>query len=571
MDDIEDDFLEDERTHRELLKSPVNLQEWTDDKGVPTEIFFLKSNRKCLKRIRDAMLLHNWQEAALYYNSYIQALEARNSIKVHPTASEITWRIGTEILRHLPKTTAEDFNAVNEQLKNNGVKNFSTICLEHCFHLLLNGQMEEAKRQLSVGESWRYGNFSIAQGDTKKLIRAYSGFLDYLNWCEKKSSTAGTDEASRNHEMHSYFRYASVTLKDIISQPGIWDPFVLSYINMLEFYNDEDGALQILENYAYNKDFPINPNAHVYLYQFLKRHNAPDDRLIGSLRVLRSFVPSHELMLDLCSLLLGTSLMSDLEEALIISMDLLEFSSWKNDMKAWSCLLNIIKLLKRKKRKKIVLKEWEARRSLWFSFHFRIRFARIDMMENINLLQIKDDVLKVLSEHFLEYRRYAASINTIAESKTKACPFRRSKYMSRKKREELEKKKIEEHEKRMEEEEKRMEEEVKRLEKKKMEKIKKMKEKKRLEKKEKMKEKKKMEKKKKRLENKEKIKEKKRLEKKEKMKEKKRLEKKEKMKEKKKMEKKKKKKMEKEKLIETEEEDVEKKMKKKTKKSKYIL
>ncbi|XP_056118798.1 TATA box-binding protein-associated factor RNA polymerase I subunit A-like [Rhinichthys klamathensis goyatoka] len=428
MDDVEaDGFPQDELTNRELVKSPVNLELWTDDKGVPTEIFFTKSNRKCLKRLRDAMLLHNWQEAAVYYNSYIQALEARNSIKVHPTASEITWRIGTEILRHLPNATAEDFNAVNEQLKNNGVKNFSKICLEHCFHLLLNGQMEEAKRQLSVGESWRYGNFSIAQGEAKNLIRAYSGFLDYLIWCEKKSSTAGTDEASRNHEMHSYFRYASVTLKDIISQPGIWDPFVLGYINMLEFYNDEDGALQILENYAYNKDFPINPNAHVYLYQFLKRHNAPNDRLIRSLRILHSLVPSHELMLDLCSLLLSTRLMSDLEEALSVSMDLLEFSSWKCDMKAWSCLLNIMNLLKQKKRKEFVLKEWDARRPLWFSFHFRIHFARVDLVENVSLLQIKSEVLKGLGERFLEYRRYAQNLKRKSESKTKECALRKSK------------------------------------------------------------------------------------------------------------------------------------------------
>ncbi|XP_039546192.1 TATA box-binding protein-associated factor RNA polymerase I subunit A-like isoform X6 [Pimephales promelas] len=427
MDDIEaDDFPQDELTNRELVKSPVNIELWTDDKGVPTEIFFNKSNRKCLKRLRDAMLLHNWQEAAVYYNSYIQALEARNSIKVHPTASEITWRIGTEILRHLPNATAEDFNAVNEQLKNNGVKNFSKICLEHCFHLLLNGQMEEAKRQLSVGESWRYGNFSIAQGDAEKLIHAYSGFLDYLIWW-KKSSTAGTDEASRNNEMHSYFRHASVTLKDIISQPGIWDPFVLGYVNMLEFYNDEDGALQILENYAYNKDFPTNPNAHVYLYQFLKRHNAPDDRLIGSLRILRTVVPSHELMLDLCSLLLSTSLMSDLEEALSVSMDLLEFSSWKSDVKAWSCLLNIIKLLKRKKRKTFVLKEWDARRPLWFSFHFRIHYARVDLMENASLLLIKSDVLKALGERFLEYRRYAQNLKRKSESKRKECALRKSK------------------------------------------------------------------------------------------------------------------------------------------------
>ncbi|XP_077075638.1 TATA box-binding protein-associated factor RNA polymerase I subunit A-like [Siphateles boraxobius] len=444
MDDIEADvFPEDERTNWELLKNPINLHFYKNDKGVHTEIFFLKSNRKCLKRIRDAMLLHNWQEAAVYYNSYIQALEARNSIKVHPMASEITWRIGTEILHHLPNATAEDFNAVYEQLKNNGVKNFPKICLEHCFHLLLNGQMEEAKRQLSIGESWRYGNFSIAQGDTKKIIRGYCGFLDYLKWCEKKSSTAGTDEASRNHEMHSYFRYASVTLKDIISQPGVWDPFVLSYINMLEFYDDEDGALQILKNYAYNKEFPTNPNAHVYLYQFLKRHNAPDAKLISSLRILHSLVPSHELMLDLCSLLLSNNHMSDIEEALTVSMDLLEFSSWKCDMKAWSCLQNIIKLLKQKKRKEVVLKEWHARRSLWFSFHFRIPLARIDMLENVNLLQIKSDVLKLLGEHFLEYRRYAQNLKRISESKTDECKFRDGMKKRRKEKIEEEEKKME--------------------------------------------------------------------------------------------------------------------------------
>lgn len=56
-------------------------------------------------------------------------------------------------------------------------------------------------------------------------------------------------------------------------------------LQMLEFYEDEEAALQVLENYAYNKEFPLNPNAHVYLYQFLKRHQAPQAKLIGSLRV----------------------------------------------------------------------------------------------------------------------------------------------------------------------------------------------------------------------------------------------------------------------------------------------
>lgn len=41
-----------------------------------------------------------------------------------------------------------------------------------------------------------------------------------------------SEEAGSNREMHSYFRQASVTLKEIVSQPGVWDPFVLSYIHV---------------------------------------------------------------------------------------------------------------------------------------------------------------------------------------------------------------------------------------------------------------------------------------------------------------------------------------------------
>ncbi|CAM4686809.1 unnamed protein product [Leuciscus chuanchicus] len=94
-------------------------------------------------------------------------------------------------------------------------------------------------------------------------------------------------------------------------------------------------------------------------------------------------------------------------------------------------------------RKEFVLKEWEARRSLWFSFHFRVHFARIDMMENINLMQIKDNVLKVLGEYFLEYRRYAANLKRKSESKTKECEFRERKKRKVNMEKEEEKKKME--------------------------------------------------------------------------------------------------------------------------------
>ncbi|KAK9956973.1 hypothetical protein ABG768_014672 [Culter alburnus] len=422
MDDIEAELNiahDAEEDEQERLQLPVYIHYHTNDKGVPSAMSFLKTNRKCLQQIRDAMLLHNWKEAAVYYNNCIQTLDAMSSLGLHPTTSEIVWRIGTEILRHLPNASAEDFNAVYEQMKNNGVQNFSKICLEHSFYLLLNGQMDEAKRQLSIGQSWRHGTVSIAQGDTKKLIQAYCGFLDYLIWCKKKSSVPVTDEMSTNCDMHSYFRQASVTLKEIISQPGIWDPFVLSFIDMLEFYNDEDGALEILENYAYNENFPINPNAHLYLYQFLKRHNAPEAKLIGSLKVLQSLVPSHELMLELCFLLKHTKLMSDLEDALSISMNLLEFVSWRSNLKAWSCLLGIVRMLKRKKCKETVIKEWKSRRPLWFPLHFRSYISRKDIVENISLVKLKKEFLKAVGEKDSPYCKVVWKC--MSKRKTKEC------------------------------------------------------------------------------------------------------------------------------------------------------
>jgi len=42
MDDIEaDDFPQDELTNRELVKSPVNIELWTDDKGNFTMISYV--------------------------------------------------------------------------------------------------------------------------------------------------------------------------------------------------------------------------------------------------------------------------------------------------------------------------------------------------------------------------------------------------------------------------------------------------------------------------------------------------------------------------------------------------
>ena len=128
--------------------------------------------------------------------------------------------MGTEILHHNPNSKIEDYNSFYERMKNSGVKQylvvcswpvvagviamiasngyifkqskgkclFLQVCLEHAFHFLVKGHFEEAKRQLSIAESWRYGRKSAGQSQRIKLIQAYKGFLDYLIWCNKKAT-----------------------------------------------------------------------------------------------------------------------------------------------------------------------------------------------------------------------------------------------------------------------------------------------------------------------------------------------------------------------------------------------
>lgn len=54
---------------------------------------------------------------------------------------------------------------------------------------------------------------------------------------------------------------------------------------MLDYYDNHKEALKILNNYAFNNNFPPNPNAHVYLYQYLKRQDSSKRKLFRVLKV----------------------------------------------------------------------------------------------------------------------------------------------------------------------------------------------------------------------------------------------------------------------------------------------
>lgn len=140
-------------------------------------------------------------------------------------------------------------------------------------------------------------------------------------WCFPDDAETDLGE---NQELHNYFRHASVNLKEILKNPGVWDPFIHSYIEvnihlvrlqlldseiecflsvkshfvvcfwqMLEFYNDHERALKVLEDYAYDKSFPPNPNTFVYLYRYLQRQRAPKRKLTKVLKVVKGTCPPY--------------------------------------------------------------------------------------------------------------------------------------------------------------------------------------------------------------------------------------------------------------------------------------
>lgn len=88
-----------------------------------------------------------------------------------------------------------------------------------------------------------------------KLIQAYRGLLDYYSWSKQKNilleyEKDGFEDLSVEREMHSCFQQAAVNLKEIIKIPGLWDLFVKSCVDLLEFYRDHHEARKVLSEYA---------------------------------------------------------------------------------------------------------------------------------------------------------------------------------------------------------------------------------------------------------------------------------------------------------------------------------
>ncbi|KAF7477378.1 Hypothetical predicted protein [Marmota monax] len=342
--------------------------------------------------------------------SYLQTLEDSDTYKKQ-AAPEVIWRLGSEILFYHPKSNVETFNTFADRMKNIGVLNYVKISLQHALYLMHHGMLEDANRNLSQAETWRYGEKSSSQEILINLVQAYKGLLQYYTWSKKKAELSKLDEndyaySSATQSMLSDSWKTSVNICGLIKTPGVWDPFVKSYVEMLEFYGDQDEARKILTNYAYDEKFPSNPNAHIYLYNFLKKEKAPRAKLLSVLKNLYQIVPSHRLMLEF-HMLLRKSEKEELRKlGLKVLFGVLDFAGCTKNITAWKYLARYLRQLLMENRLAWVQEEWNSRKSWWPTFHFSYFWAKSDWKEDTDLTCEKAFIAGILLGKGCRYFRY---------------------------------------------------------------------------------------------------------------------------------------------------------------------
>lgn len=66
-------------------------------------------------------------------------------------------------------------------------------------------------------------------GETKKQKKSL--YFSQINF-KRILLFSGHPYPGENKDMENYFRQASVNLKEILKNPGVWDPFILSYVEV---------------------------------------------------------------------------------------------------------------------------------------------------------------------------------------------------------------------------------------------------------------------------------------------------------------------------------------------------
>nr|XP_054758143.1 TATA box-binding protein-associated factor RNA polymerase I subunit A-like isoform X2 [Lytechinus pictus] len=284
---------------------------------------------------------------------------------------ECLWKFGAHVLQNHPDSNAEQIEDLYRFVRKINTANPYQKKLEHALFLLRQERMKDALTTLS--EMWpaskQFANKESNQPEIrKKLISANAGLIEYCQWHEKTKGR-GDDEVVEDATLR---KRALTNLGKFNNDPGVWDIFITKQVEMLEIKEGSiNKAEQILNNYLSNN--PGNPNAHVYLYQFIKRNKPTNtNKLKTLLKKLATLLPASEYTLEYVDLLEKTE-SAELAEVLPLIFNMADYSTCRYHIALWKTLVeHILPVVESKDKpaKAILKKCWSSRKSWWTSYHF---------------------------------------------------------------------------------------------------------------------------------------------------------------------------------------------------------
>ncbi|XP_046864952.1 TATA box-binding protein-associated factor RNA polymerase I subunit A-like isoform X2 [Xenia sp. Carnegie-2017] len=286
---------------------------------------------------------------------------------------------GLEILKTLPN---------NHLLVVKFYKDMFLACGDHQVEILLNFALYLVVQQHDVLEALELLKSKANKPKFREslLHKAYIGLFEYLvNEKNSVNSTKLQDMYDSDEEQDNWlsqttqsqrnlnfsWKQSMVLFQDVFSNPGVWDQFVPTYLELLKCQEEEGLVRRFLCDYKNNN--PTNPNSHRYLYHYMKNHSASLEEKANLLEDLIKIDPSSELIKDFVEYKIE---LGDTASAVKTIFEKLDHSVNMFCEESWTLLhffiYNGCKQTTESKVKETLKLCWSERESWWPEYHFRM-------------------------------------------------------------------------------------------------------------------------------------------------------------------------------------------------------
>ena len=319
---------------------------------------------------------------------------------------------GLEILKSIPH---------NHTLVVKFYKSMFLACSDYQAEILLNFALYLVLRQHDVVEGLELlkSKANIPQFQSSHMHKAYMALFEALLYQPKKTESTeiqavdifdSEDEDenifSQSRPMKNILDFSLkrslVLFEEIFSKPAVWDQFVPTYVEVLQQNEDKNTVRKFLEEYR-DKN-PLNPNAHRYLYHYLKTNSSTDEEKKKVLENLIKLDRTSEYVEDLVEI---KSKSGDKASPVQLLFEKLDHSAFMFDEKTWTQLNTVLNTGYKVKKEPGSSVEaglqhalqlcWKERKTWWPKYHFKIKrnFTFSDELKTVMLCKAE------IAEYFL--------------------------------------------------------------------------------------------------------------------------------------------------------------------------